>query len=344
MGRWGCPLEGVEVTTGLPSKEFWSTKRVLVTGATGMVGAWLTRWLVDAGAHTVAFVSDADPQSELMRSGYINRVAVMNGRLENYEDVERAINNQEVDSIIHLGAQPIVGAADRSPRHTFESNIQGTWNVLDAARVLGGLVERVVVASSDKAYGTQPVLPYTEDMSMNGDHPYEVSKSCTDLISTTYARTYGLPVTIARCGNIYGGGDLNWNRIVPGTFRSIIRGEQPVLRSDGTFVRDYLHVDDIVSAYLLLGERSHEDELKGQGFNFSDESPLTVMQIYLAICEAAGKSGLEPKVLNAAVGEIKDQYLDSSKAHNVLGWKASVSLSEGLSKSWQWYNNLLGGK
>jgi CDP-glucose 4,6-dehydratase len=334
----------VEVTTGLPSKEFWSTKRVLVTGATGMVGAWLTRWLVDAGAHTVAFVSDADPQSELMRSGYINRVAVMNGRLENYEDVERAINNQEVDSIIHLGAQPIVGAADRSPRHTFESNIQGTWNVLDAARVLGGLVERVVVASSDKAYGTQPVLPYTEDMSMNGDHPYEVSKSCTDLISTTYARTYGLPVTIARCGNIYGGGDLNWNRIVPGTFRSIIRGEQPVLRSDGTFVRDYLHVDDIVSAYLLLGERSHEDELKGQGFNFSDESPLTVMQIYLAICEAAGKSGLEPKVLNAAVGEIKDQYLDSSKAHNVLGWKASVSLSEGLSKSWQWYNNLLGGK
>ncbi|NBO53112.1 MAG: NAD-dependent epimerase/dehydratase family protein [Actinobacteria bacterium] len=337
-------MEGVEVTTGLPSKEFWSTKRVLVTGATGMVGAWLTRWLVDAGAHTVAFVSDADPQSELMRSGYINRVAVMNGRLENYEDVERAINNQEVDSIIHLGAQPIVGAADRSPRHTFESNIQGTWNVLDAARVLGGLVERVVVASSDKAYGTQPVLPYTEDMSMNGDHPYEVSKSCTDLISTTYARTYGLPVTIARCGNIYGGGDLNWNRIVPGTFRSIIRGEQPVLRSDGTFVRDYLHVDDIVSAYLLLGERSHEDELKGQGFNFSDESPLTVMQIYLAICEAAGKSGLEPKVLNAAVGEIKDQYLDSSKAHNVLGWKASVSLSEGLSKSWQWYNNLLGGK
>lgn len=334
----------MEVTTGLPSKEFWSTKRVLVTGATGMVGAWLTRWLVDAGAHTVAFVSDADPQSELMRSGYINRVAVMNGRLENYEDVERAINNQEVDSIIHLGAQPIVGAADRSPRHTFESNIQGTWNVLDAARVLGGLVERVVVASSDKAYGTQPVLPYTEDMSMNGDHPYEVSKSCTDLISTTYARTYGLPVTIARCGNIYGGGDLNWNRIVPGTFRSIIRGEQPVLRSDGTFVRDYLHVDDIVSAYLLLGERSHEDELKGQGFNFSDESPLTVMQIYRAICEAAGKSGLEPKVLNAAVGEIKDQYLDSSKAHNVLGWKASVSLSEGLSKSWQWYNNLLGGK
>lgn len=327
-----------------PSREFWSTKRVLVTGATGMVGAWVTRWLVDAGAHTVAFISDSDPQSELFRSGYINQVSVMNGRLENYDDVERAINNQEIDSIIHLGAQPIVGAADRSPRHTFESNIQGTWNVLDAARVLSGLVERIVVASSDKAYGTQVVLPYTEEMSMNGDHPYEVSKSCTDLISTTYARTYGLPVTIARCGNIYGGGDLNWNRIVPGTFRSILRGEQPVLRSDGTFVRDYLHVDDIVSAYLLLGERSHEQELKGQGFNFSDESPLTVMEIYRAICEAAERPGLEPRILNSATGEIKDQYLDSSKAHEVLGWRASVSLQDGLAKSWQWYRDLLGGK
>ena len=327
-----------------PSREFWSTKRVLVTGATGMVGAWVTRWLVDAGAHTVAFISDSDPQSELFRSGYINQVSVMNGRLENYDDVERAINNQEIDSIIHLGAQPIVGAADRSPRHTFESNIQGTWNVLDAARVLSGLVKRIVVASSDKAYGTQLVLPYTEEMSMNGDHPYEVSKSCTDLISTTYARTYELPVTIARCGNIYGGGDLNWNRIVPGTFRSILRGEQPVLRSDGTFVRDYLHVDDIVSAYLLLGERSHEQELKGQGFNFSDESPLTVMEIYRAICEAAERPGLEPRILNSATGEIKDQYLDSSKAHEVLGWRASVSLQDGLAKSWQWYRELLGGK
>lgn len=332
------------MTTNQPSPEFWSSKRVLVTGATGMVGAWVTRWLVDAGAYTVALVSDVDPQSELIRSGYINRVAVMNGRLENYHDVERAINNQGIDSIIHLGAQPIVGAADRSPRHTFESNIQGTWNVLDAARVLGGLVKRIVVASSDKAYGTQPVLPYTEDMSMNGAHPYEVSKSCTDLISATYARTYSLPVTIARCGNIYGGGDLNWDRIVPGTFRSILKGEQPVLRSDGTYVRDYLHVDDIVSAYLLLGERSHEESLKGQGFNFSDESPLTVMQIYREICSVAGKPDLEPQILNQASGEIRDQYLDSSRAHNILGWRASVSLSAGLTKTWQWYQGLLGDR
>ena len=336
-------MESVEIVKVQGSATYWSGKRVLVTGASGMVGSWLTQWLAGSGAYTVAFIADTDPQSELVRSGTINKVSVVNGRLENYDDVERAINNHEVDSIFHLGAQPIVGAADRAPRHTFESNIQGTWNLLDACRVLSPLVKRIVVASSDKAYGTQPILPYTEDMSMNGDHPYEVSKSCTDLISATYARTYGTPVTIARCGNIYGGGDLNWNRIVPGTFRSLLRGEQPVLRSDGTFVRDYLHVDDIVSAYLTLGEQTDKPEFAGQGFNFSDESPLTVMQIYKAICEAAGWKDTEPLILNAASSEIKDQYLDSTKAHNVLGWRASVTLEDGLKRSFDWYRNFFVG-
>ena len=336
-------MESVEIVKVQGSATYWSSKRVLVTGASGMVGSWLTQWLAGSGAYTVAFIADTDPQSELVRSGTINEVHVANGRLERYDDIERAINNHEVDSIFHLGAQPIVGAADRAPRHTFESNIQGTWNLLDACRVLSPLVKRIVVASSDKAYGTQPVLPYTEDMSMNGDHPYEVSKSCTDLISTTYARTYGTPVTIARCGNIYGGGDLNWNRIVPGTFRSLLRGEQPVLRSDGTFVRDYLHVDDIVSAYLTLGEQTDKPEFAGQGFNFSDESPLSVMQIYKAICEAAGRKDTEPLILNAASSEIKDQYLDSTKAHNVLGWRASVTLEAGLKRSFDWYRNFFVG-
>ena len=337
-------MESVEIMTQEGSNTYWSDKRVLVTGASGMVGSWLTRWLSESGAYTVAFIADTDPQSELIRSGTINEINVINGRLENYDDIERAINNHEVDSIFHLGAQPIVGAADRAPRHTFESNIQGTWNLLDACRTLTPLVKRIVVASSDKAYGTQSVLPYTEDMSMNGDHPYEVSKSCTDLISTTYARTYGTPVTIARCGNIYGGGDLNWNRIIPGTFRALLRGEQPILRSDGTFIRDYLHVDDVVSAYLALGENSDKPEFAGHGFNFSDESPLTVMQIFSAICEAAGKSNTKPVVLNEATGEIKDQYLDSTKAREVLGWHARVSLQDGLKKSFSWYSNLLNGK
>jgi len=339
VGQRKRTVESVEIVNVQGSATYWSGKRVLVTGASGMVGSWLTQWLAESGAHTVAFIADTDPQSQLVRSGTINKVSVVNGRLENYDDIERAINNHEVDSIFHLGAQPIVGAADRAPRHTFESNIQGTWNLLDACRVLSPLVKRIVVASSDKAYGTQPILPYTEDMSMNGDHPYEVSKSCTDLISTTYARTYGIPVTTARCGNIYGGGDLNWNRIVPGTFRSLLRGEQPVLRSDGTFVRDYLHVDDIVSAYLTLGEQTDNPKFAGQGFNFSDESPLTVMEIYRAICEAAGRKDTEPQILNAASSEIKDQFLDSTKAHNVLGWRASVTLEDGLKKSFDWYQN-----
>ena len=337
-------MENVGIIMQQDSNTYWSTKRVLITGATGMVGSWLTQWIANTGAYTVAFIADTDPQSELIRSGTINKVNVVNGRLEKYEDIERAINNHEIDSIFHLGAQPIVGAADRAPRHTFESNIQGTWNLLDACRTLSPLVKRIVVASSDKAYGTQTVLPYTEDMSMNGDHPYEVSKSCTDLISTTYARTYGLPATIARCGNIYGGGDLNWNRIVPGTFRSLLRGEQPILRSDGTFIRDYLHVDDIVSAYVALGEHTDKPEFSGEAFNFSDESPLTVMQVYNAICEAAGLPNTKPNILNAAASEIKDQYLDSTKAHNVLGWYAQTSLQDGLSKSFEWYKSLLDEK
>ena len=321
----------------------WGQRRVLVTGATGMVGSWVTRELVSRNAFVVALVADTDPNSELIRSGVIDRVTVVNGRLENYDDVERSINNHEIDTVIHLGAQPIVGAADRAPRHTFESNIQGTWNILDACRVLNPLVKRIVVASSDKAYGTQPVLPYTEEMSLSGDHPYEVSKSCTDLISTTYARTYGLPVTIARCGNIYGGGDLNWNRIVPGMFRAFIRNEVPVLRSDGTFIRDYLHVDDIVNAYLTLANRSDDPDLAGEAFNFSDESPITVMQIFEAIRDVAGTPDVEPKILNAAQAEIKDQYLDASKARNVLGWKASLSLDDGLTKTYDWYRSFLGG-
>ena len=327
----------------LEQHDHWNQRRVLVTGATGMVGSWVTRELVNRNAFVVALVADSDPNSELIRSGVIDQVTVVNGRLENYDDVERSINNHEIDTVMHLGAQPIVGAADRAPRHTFESNIQGTWNILDACRVLNPLVKRIVVASSDKAYGTQPVLPYTEEMSLSGDHPYEVSKSCTDLISTTYARTYGLPVTIARCGNIYGGGDLNWNRIVPGMFRAFIRNEVPVLRSDGTFIRDYLHVDDIVNAYLTLAERSDDPDLAGEAFNFSDESPITVMQIFEAMRDVAGAPDIEPKILNAAQAEIKDQYLDASKARNVLGWNASLSLHDGLTKTYEWYRSFLAG-
>ncbi len=319
----------------------WSERRVLVTGATGMVGSWLTRWLVEADAYVVALVPDWDPQSELIRSGMIDRISVVNGRLEDYDAVERAINEHEADSVFHLGAQTIVGTAHRAPRQTFESNVQGTWNVLEACRVLGDLVQRIMVASSDKAYGAQVVLPYTEETPLTGRAPYEVSKSCTDLISTSYAETYGLPVLIARCGNIYGGGDLNWSRIVPGTFRCLIRGEQLVIRSDGTYLRDYLYVDDVVDAYLHLAEFADRPDLRGQGFNFSNEAPLSVMEIYRACCTAAGKPDVEPRILNEAVSEIRDQYLDASRARDILGWQPTVGLVSGLDRTYSWYRNTL---
>jgi CDP-glucose 4,6-dehydratase len=316
--------------------------RALVTGATGMVGSWLTRKLVDDGAYVVALIRDADPQSELLRSGTVNRVSVVNGRLEDYDSVERAVNEHDVDTVFHLGAQTIVGTAHRSPMQTLAANVQGTWNVLEAARVHPDLVKRVVVASSDKAYGEQPNLPYLEDMPLTGRAPYEVSKSCTDLVTQSYAMTYGVPAAIARCGNIYGGGDLNWSRIVPGTIRSVIRGEQPIIRSDGTFLRDYLYVDDVVDAYLVLADGLEDGTVApGEAFNFSDESPLSVMDIYGAVCDAMGEQ-VEPKVLNQAVGEIKDQYLSAAKAREQLGWKARFDLPTGLARTVEWYRALLG--
>lgn len=306
-----------------------------------MVGSSLTKWLVAQGAYTVALVSDHDPQSELIRSGCISSVSVVNGRLEDFASIDRAINGHDIDTVFHLGAQTIVGTARRSPRATFEANIQGTWNVLDACRTYADLVQRIVVASSDKAYGEQDDLPYRESMPLEGRHPYEVSKSCTDMISTSYAHTYGLPVLIARCGNIYGPGDLNWSRIVPGTFRSLLRGEQPVLRSDGSFLRDYLHVDDIVQSYVTLADHASDPNLIGQGFNFSDEKPLSVIDIYQACCDAAGKPDVEPMILGTATGEIKDQYLDATRARKILAWKATVGLSQGLSRTFEWYRELL---
>lgn len=320
---------------------FWRDKRVLVTGATGLVGSWLTRALLHEGAHVVALVSDLDPQSELLRSGNLGRVVSVNGRLEDPAVTERAVNEHGVDTIFHLGAQTLVGTARRAPVATFESNIQGTWNVLEAARVHAGLVQRVIVASSDKAYGDQPDLPYEEQMPMAGRAPYDVSKSCADLLSRCYAATYEVPVAIARCGNIYGGGDLNWSRIVPGTIRSLLRGDRPLIRSDGTLVRDYIHVDDVVGAYLLLGEALTTSSIAAEAFNFSDESPMSVMEVFDAVCAAAGVR-VEPEILGQAPGEIANQHLSAAKARDTLGWKAQVPMHEGLSRTVEWYAALLG--
>jgi CDP-glucose 4,6-dehydratase len=258
--------------------------------------------------------------------------------------LERAIVTHEPGTVYHLGAQTLVGAARRAPLLTFESNVRGTWNVLEACRRHPDVVGRVVVASSDKAYGEVDTLPYTEDMPVGGREPYEASKAAGDLVTQSYAAASGLPVAIARCGNIYGPGDLNWSRIVPGTIRSLLRGEKPVLRSDGTFVRDYLHVDDVVGAYRALAAGLEAGTVEpGEPFNFSDEAPLTVMALYEAICTAAGSPGTAPVILDDAPGEIHDQWLSAAKARDRLGWHTAVPLHDGLASTVEWYRGLLAG-
>lgn len=306
-----------------------------------MVGSWLVRDLLARNARVVALIHDADPQSALFRSGDAARVSIVNGALEQPGCVERAINEHEVDTVFHLGAQTIVGTAMRSPVPTFEANLRGSYHLLDACRHHRGLVQRVVIASSDKAYGEHEALPYTEEMPLLARHPYDVSKSCTELIAQCYFHTYDVPVAIARCGNIYGGGDLNWSRVVPGTIRSVLRGERPILRSDGKFVRDYLHVLDTVRAYLSLAENVTRPEVTGEAFNFSAESPLTVLDVVAQIQTLAG-TALEPKILNTARNEIHSQHLSAARAHELLGWKAELDLAAGLAATLPWYRDYLG--
>ena len=323
---------------------FWNNKSVLVTGATGLVGSWLVRDLLEKGARVTALVLDNDPSSQLIRSGDYNLISIINGDLRYYKDVSRAIFNNECTDIFHLGAQTIVGTALQDPISTFESNIQGTWNVLEAARQSNGVIKSVVVASSDKAYGSSDQLPYLENFPLHGDGPYDVSKSCTDLIAQSYGSTYGVPVTIARCGNIYGGGDLNWSRIVPGTIRDLLSNNRPILRSDGTFVRDYVHVDDVVSAYLRLSEVSQTKNLNGEAFNFSRDEPLSVLDLYREISMTVRGKYVEPDIQNIANSEIKDQHLNSDKAHSVLAWNSSITLQSGLEKTFEWYKTYLAGR
>ncbi len=315
---------------------FWRDRPVFVTGATGLVGSWLVRRLLSAGANVVCLIRDSVPGSELVRSGLINQVTVVRGDICDQPLLERALGEYEIETVIHLAAQTIVGIANRNPVSTFEANIQGTWTLLEACR-RSPKVAQIVVASSDKAYGDQEILPYNEDTPLQGQHPYDVSKSCADLISAAYAKSYDLPVVITRCGNFYGGGDLNWNRIVPGTIRSVIRGERPVIRSDGLYIRDYFYVEDGAAAYMLLAEKlaAHPD-LKGEAFNFSNEIQVTVLELVEKILKLMG-SDLEPDVRNEASNEILHQYLSAAKAHEVLGWEPAFDLDSALQSTIDWY-------
>ncbi|HEX6547438.1 MAG TPA: GDP-mannose 4,6-dehydratase [Candidatus Dormibacteraeota bacterium] len=320
---------------------YWQGKTALVTGPTGLVGSWLCASLAGQGAQVVALVRDSDPQSELFRSGAGRRTRIVNGDLADFATVERALVEHEADTVFHLGAQAIVAVGDELPLLTFESNIRGTYNLLEAARRHPKIAQRVVVASSDKAYGAQPNLPYTEDMPLNGRRPYEVSKSCADLLATCYFETYKLPVGIARCGNIYGGGDLNWSRLVPDTIRSTLQGRPLQIRSNGKFVRDYVYVRDVVGAYETLAHALDDPGLQGEAFNFSPERPYSVLEVVREILALMEAPGLEPIILDIAEGEIPSQYLDSGKARSRLGWNPSYTLREGLVETIEWYRAFL---
>lgn len=323
------------------NRDHWSTRPVLVTGATGLLGAALLRLLVAAGADVVALVRDWVPQSEAVRGGLLERVRVVRGDICDQPLLERVLGEYEIDTVMHLAAQTIVSIANRNPVATLDANIRGTATVLEAAR-RSPKVAAVIVASSDKAYGAQDVLPYREDTPLAGRHPYDCSKSCADLIAQMYAASFGVPVCITRCGNFYGPGDLNWNRIVPGTFRSALRGERPIVRSDGTFVRDYIYVDDGALAYMQTAEALAADRaLAGEAFNFSNETPTTVLELVAQILAAAGRGDLAPDVRNEASHEIRAQYLDASKAKARLGWRPRFTLADGLQRTHAWYRAFL---
>jgi CDP-glucose 4,6-dehydratase len=317
---------------------FWRDRRVLVTGCTGLVGAWTTRALVERGAHVVGLVRDQVHGSELVRAGLDQRIDVVRGCVEDERLLERTLGEYEIQTVFHLAAQTIVGIANKSPLSTFETNIKGTWCLLEAARRCGRSLH-VVVASSDKAYGEQAVLPYTEETPLEGRHPYDASKSCADILALTYHHTYKMPVCVTRCGNFYGGGDLNFNRLIPGTIRSVLRGERPLIRSDGSFTRDYFYVKDGAAAYLHLAEcMAHDPKVCGQAFNFSTETPMSVLEMANRILRLMGSS-LKLQVLNEASNEIKNQFLCAAKAKRMLHWKPSYPVDEALGETIQWYSD-----
>ncbi|MHC4267360.1 MAG: GDP-mannose 4,6-dehydratase [Planctomycetota bacterium] len=320
---------------------FWKDRKVFVTGATGLLGSWLVDELLNRGANVTCLIRDWVGSSKLIGSKSFERVNTVRGELEDYQVLLRSLNEYEIDTVFHLGAQTIVGTASRSALSTFESNIKGTWNLMEACRVCSKLVKRVIVASSDKAYGVHDTLPYTEDAPLQGKYPYDVSKSCADLISNSYFHTYQVPVAVTRCGNLFGGGDLNFNRLIPGTIRSALQDENPIVRSDGKFIRDYFYVCDAVDAYLQLAEKLSDERFLGHAFNFGTETPMSVLEIVNKILEIMGRKSLSPEILNEACHEIPEQYLDCSKVRQMLGWKPKYTLEEALENTIEWYKKRL---
>jgi CDP-glucose 4,6-dehydratase len=329
---------------GMTNTNFWQHRKVFITGCSGFLGYWLTQYLLKHDAQVIGLVRDNVPQASFFRFKLNDKITVVRGALEDYALVERIINEYEIDTVFHLAAQTIVEIANRSPLSTFETNIKGTWNLLEACRVNNPLAQRIIVASSDKAYGSQKQLPYTEQSPLRGTHPYDVSKTCADLIAYTFFNTYNLPVCITRCGNFFGGGDLNFNRLVPGTIRSVVHNEPLLIRSDGTPKRDYIYIKDAVSGYVTLAEKMEQLNIYGEAFNFSSENQLTVLDMTNKILGLMGRVDFPVKVLNQAKSEIKDQYLSIDKAHRVLNWSPQYNVEDALRETIDWYRNFFGVK
>jgi CDP-glucose 4,6-dehydratase len=323
---------------------FWKLRTVFITGCTGLLGYWLTEHLLAKGATVVGLVRDCVPQSSFYRFKLNEQVTVIRGTVEDYTLLERILNEYEIDTVFHLAAQTIVETANRNPLSTFESNIRGTWSVLEACRKNHTLVKRIVVASSDKAYGAQEKLPYMEASPLRGAHPYDVSKTCADLIAYAFFNTYKLPVSVTRCGNFYGGGDLNFNRLVSGTIRSVLHDKPLIIRSDGTPKRDYIYIKDAVSGYCALAENLEKLNLSGEAFNFSGGTQLSVSEVFNTILTLMGKKDYPIQILNHAKGEIQDQYLSIEKARKVLNWTPCYSHEDGLRETIEWYSSFFGLK
>lgn len=319
---------------------FWDHRTVFVTGCTGFLGRWLTRELNQRGARVIGLVRGDGQRPPIFPDDEPPRLTPVKGSVEDYAVLERALVDHEIDTVVHLAAQAIVTDAMKDPRAALETNVRGTWNLLEACRKTGS-VSRILVASSDKAYGAHDKLPYREEHPLRGTFPYDVSKSCADLISTMYHRTYGTPVCATRCGNVFGPGDLNTSRIVPGTIQSALRGERPVIRSDGSPVRDYLYVQDAIHGYRILAEKMDNPEVCGQAFNFGTGEPLSVLELTRRILKLAGLEGLEPDIRGGAKAEVEEQYVSYDRAHDLLGWEPGRSVTERLGETVQWHRDYL---
>lgn len=314
-------------------ENFWKEKNVFLTGATGLVGSHIAKELIKYNANVIALLRSKNPSSYFFREGCDKKTTIVYGDLKDFDKISDIITRYEIESIIHLGAQPIVGTALVNPRETFRTNIDGTVNILESARKSTSIKE-IIIASSDKSYGKSSTLPYTEDMPLKGTSPYDVSKSCADLISLSFAETYDLPVVVTRCGNIYGAGDLNFNRIVPGAIKAALTDSVLEIRSDGKMVREYTYIKDIVNGYLMLAENI--EKTKGQAFNLGSGERYTVIEVVDKVSKIIGKK-IKTKILNTAKNEIPEQYLSSEKIKILLGWKCNYDFEAGLSETFPWY-------